>query len=283
VRSVLDSRMAGAPKRPACVRMSTVLRGILSENPWVKTFTVEEIVSAIGDEGFEASLMLFSLPAVVPVPTSTGFAALSAGEIACEMAAGRQRIRLPRIVRKRTISRRALAVAIHAILPALEAAENIVRPRWTWVNHAIWRRMIGLFVLVLVLAIAFPLFGFNFFHATSIFVISLGMAERDGLAVMLGLVVGMLSLATVASGLSLRALRSSFVAWIWKLSRKLGLELAAKLLDRLGRTRLARVIRFRWWKLLLRWDPEKRAAGRRPNTTTRRPAVLVGVPQAMVA
>jgi hypothetical protein len=246
------------------MRLSKVLRGILSDNPGVKTFSVERILASIGDNGFEASLMMFSLPALVPVPRPMGMVALPAGAIACQMAAGREKIRLPRFIRKKSVSRRALAVSIHAILPVLEAAEKVVRPRWSWVTHSLWRRAIGLFVLLMVIGIAFPLFGFNSLHATSIFVISLGMAEKDGLAVMVGVFAGVLSLAIIAFGLSLRTARSKVFKWLWKISGKLGLLALAKYLDRLGHEVLAKILSLPWsWStLLLKWDPEKRAAER---------------------
>ena len=79
---------------------------------------------------------------------------------------------------------RALAVAIHASLPVLEAIEKIARPRWLWLSHSRLRQALGLFVLLMALGLAFPLFGLGSLHATSIFVIALGMAEQDGLAML---------------------------------------------------------------------------------------------------
>lgn len=253
---------ASPSDRPSLLRLSDVLRGILTNNPGVQTFSVERILASIGDGGFEASLMLFSIPAIVPIPRPMGMVALPTGAIAAQMMAGREQIKLPRFIRKKSISRRALAVAIHAILPVLEAAEKVVRPRWTWVNHSIWRRLIGLFVLLMVVAIAFPLFGFNAFHAASIFVIALGMAEKDGLAVMLGVVAGALSLAFMAAGLSFRAARSKVIRWVWKLSARLGLVALARYLDRLGHQWIAQLLRLRWSTLVIKWDPERRAAER---------------------
>jgi hypothetical protein len=252
----------GAPEGPSLMRVSEVLRGILSNNPDVTTFSVERILSSIGEDDFEASLMMFSIPAIIPVPRPKSLVTLPAGAIACQMIAGYQQIRLPRFIRKKSISRKALAVAIHAILPVLEAAEKVVRPRWAWVSHSIWRRVTGLFVLLLVIAIAFPLFGFNALHATSIFVISLGMAEKDGLAVLVGVAAGVLSIVLVASGVSVRAVRAKVGKWLWKLSRKLGLKAFANFLDRVGHTWLAKVLSFEWSSLLLKWDPERRAAAR---------------------
>jgi hypothetical protein len=275
-----DAPPAAAP----AMRVSEILRGILSDNPGVETFSVERILDSIAKRGFdaglgagldvgrEASLMLFALPAMVPVSPPRGLVTLPAGAIACQMIAGRQQIRLPRFIRKKSISRRALAVSIHAILPVLEAAEKVVRPRWTWVSHPVWQRLVGLFVLLMVIAIAFPLFGFNCLHATSIFVISLGMAEKDGLAVLIGVVAGAVALAIVASGISSRAVRTKVAKWLWKLSRRLGLAVLAGYVERLGHTWLARILSFRWSNLLLGWDPEKRAVKTTAKATATAPA-----------
>jgi hypothetical protein len=260
VNTSLNSAPIEASPEPNLTRVSHVLRSILSENEGVESFSVERILASIGEAGFDASLMMFSIPAIVPVPCAVGMTTLTTGVIACQMVAGHKQIHLPRFIRRKTISRRALAVAIHSVLPVLEAAEKVVKPRWRWVNHSIWRRAIGLFVLLLVIAIAFPLFGFNALHASSIFVISLGMAEKDGLAVMVGVVAGVLSLAIIASGVSVKALRSQVAQWVWKLSRKLGLAAFATVLETRGHTIIAKILRFEWSSLLLRWNPEKRAA-----------------------
>jgi hypothetical protein len=224
---------------------------------------VERILASIGHDRFEASLMLFSLPAIVPVPAPWGMVTLPTSAIACQLAAGQKEIKLPRFVLRKCVSRKALAVAVHAILPILEAAEKVVRPRWSWVSHPSARRAIGLFVFLLGIAIAYPLFGFNALHATSIFVMSLGMAERDGLAVLIGVAVGLLSLAVLAaSGISARALRVKAGNWLRKIGRRLGLITLARILDRFGYERLARMLRLQWSALLLMWDPEKRPVTR---------------------
>lgn len=270
----LDSAGAAAQPGPSLLRISEVLRGILRDNPRTETFTVERIMASIGDEGFEASLVMFSLPAIVPIPRPTGLVALPTGAIACQMVAGRKKIRLPGFIRKKSIPRRALAVAIHAMLPVLETAEKLVRPRWSWVNHSVWRRLIGLFVLVMVLAVAFPLFGFNAFHAGSIFIISLGMAEKDGLAVMIGVAAGVLSLAVIASGISVQAARSKIAKWLLKVTARLGLSALARYLERLGHKVVAGLLRLRWSTAIMKWNPERRAAERaeNPARTARKPA-----------
>lgn len=256
------------------VRASEVLRGILSRNPGVKAFSVERIIRSIGAENVEASLMMFSLPGIVPIPKPAGVVALPTAALAYQLVSGKRQIRLPRYVLRKTVSRRALAVAIHAALPVLEATEKFVRPRWNWIHHPSARRAIGLFVFMLAVAIAFPLFGFSPLHATSIFVMALGMAEQDGLAVLIGAVVGLLSLAAVAaSGASARALREKAVQWLRKLGRKLGLELLGQWLRKNGYEALAKLLSFEWSRLLLLWNPER---GRASQSAARQPTALAG-------
>jgi hypothetical protein len=260
------------PDSPPPVRTSEILRGILSKNPGVKAFSIRRILASIGEDRLEAKLMMFSIPAMVPIPRPRGIVALPTGAIACQLISGQKQARLPPFILKKCVSRKALAVAIHAVLPMLEAAEKVLRPRWNWVSHAISRRVIGLFVFLLALALAYPLFGFNALHATSIFVMALGMAEQDGLAVMIGVVTGVLSLAILAaSGMSARALRAKAGKWLRKIGRKLGLRSFAHVLRRLGYVRLARLVAFEWSTLLLIWDPElptpARAVRRPPPRT----------------
>jgi hypothetical protein len=263
VNSTLNSLASiGAPEDGGTrTRTSAILRGILVNNPDVKTFSVECILASIGAERFEASLMMFSIPAIIPVPRPNGMVAVPTGAIACQLAAGRKQITLPAFILQKSVSRKALAVAIHAILPVLEAAERIVRPRWSWISHAFWRRAVGCLVFLLAVAIAYPLSGFSALHAWSIFAVAFGMAEQDGLAVMIGVVAGVLSLAVLAaSGMSVRAVRARIGKSLRKLGRKLGLAAVARFLERLGYKMLARLCSFQWSELLLLWDPEARPA-----------------------
>lgn len=262
-------------------RMSEILRGILSDNPGVETFSVERILASIGTENLEASLLTFALPAIVPVEVPDGVVALPTGALGYQLALGRKRVRLPTFVLTKSVSRRSLAVAIHAMLPILEAAERVVRPRWSWVSHPLARRLIGLLVFLLAVAIAYPLFGGSAFQAMSIFVLSLGMAEQDGLAVLLGVVAGVVSLALLAaSGLSLRAMGAKLRDKLRTLARKLGLTTLARYLEQRGYPRIASILTFSWSDLLMKWDPERKRTAR---VRAPRPVVAVVTPHIPMA
>jgi hypothetical protein len=267
-----DAASAAPTPSATVTRTSDILRGILRNNPGVKTFTVERILSSIGNERFEASLMMFSLPTIVPVPRPWGFGALPTGGIALQLMGGQKQIKLPGFILKKAVSRRALAVAIHGALPILEAAEKVLRPRWSWVRDVNVRRAIGLFVFLLAIAIANPLFGFTSLHATSIFVMSLGMAEQDGLAVLVGVAVGCLSLAIfAASGVSARGVRAKAVRWLRRIARRLGQTAFGAFLKRRGYDKLGRLMTLSRGDWLLLWNPEKRGASRSAQAPTPQP------------
>src|SRR5271154_3384490 len=111
------------------------------------------------------------------------------------MALGHQQIKLPKFILKKRVPRRALAAAIHAILPFLEKAEKVAKPRWKWATTPLARRLLGLFIFILALSIAFPMPGFNMPQAISTFIIALGLTEEDGMLIAAGVLGGLVSLA----------------------------------------------------------------------------------------
>jgi hypothetical protein len=178
-------------------RTSQVLRDILAKNPDVSEFTVEQIVNSIGQTSFGTSLMFFAIPEVVPIPVP-GLAAIvvvPTAVISAQMAMGHQQIKLPKFMLNKKVPRRALAAAVQAILPFLEKAEKVAKPRWKWATTPLARRLLGLFIFILALSIAFPMPGFNMPQAISTFIIALGLAEDDGMLIAAGVVGGLASLA----------------------------------------------------------------------------------------
>jgi hypothetical protein len=192
-----DTRTAPQKVTRRRTRTSQILRDILAKNPDVTEFTVEQIVNSIGQTSFGTSLMFFAIPEVVPIPVP-GLAAIvvvPTAVISAQMLMGHEQIKLPKFILKKRVPRRALAAAIHAILPFLEKAEKVAKPRWKWASTPLARRLLGLFIFILALSIAFPMPGFNMPQAISTFIIALGLAEDDGMLIAAGILGGLASLA----------------------------------------------------------------------------------------
>ena len=193
-------RRAGARSGavPPPRRISAVLRSLLEESD-DRSFTVETICRSMGSSSFGASLLVFSIPEVVPLPVPglSAVVAVPTAALALQMIAGRREVRLPKWLLRRKVPRQALAAAIRAVAPVLERAERATRARGRWVIHPLTQRLLGVFLFLLALVIALPVPGTNVPPALGVFITALGMVERDGVAIALGVLVGLASVAVI--------------------------------------------------------------------------------------
>jgi hypothetical protein len=89
------------------------------------------------------------------------------------------------------------------------------------------------------------------------FTISLGMAEQDGVVVLIGLLAGLASLAAAIGGvLSGKALLARAGDWLKSFARETGLNWARSLLRKIN-AQWANLLDLDWRRLLLFWDPEE--------------------------
>jgi hypothetical protein len=181
-------------------KTSVVLKALL-ENNSSEWFTVEQICEGLGTSSFGVSLLAFSIPEVVPIPVPgiSAIVALPTAVVSAQMIAGKKELRLPAWLLKRKVPRKALAAAIHAVLPVLKRIEKGAKPRGTWVSNPLTQRLLGLFIFVLALFIALPIPATNMPPAIAIFVTSLGMVERDGVLICVGVLIGLASMVLIGA------------------------------------------------------------------------------------
>lgn len=264
-------------KRPAetpSVRASQVLLEVLSKNPGVEEFTVQRIVDTIGGGPTGVSLLLFSIPGFLPTPGARDLAGLPTGAVASQMIAGRKRLKLPKFILEKKVPRRSLAVAIHAVVPFLRRAEKAARPRWKWTEHPAAQRALGVLIFVLALAIALPFVGFNAPHAAAIFIISLGMVEKDGLAIMIGVAAGLVSLTIAAISFSKKRLPSKIFDFLKGLWNKFTMRRVSTFFRALAAACKSFVTQD-WSSILVLWDPERSAQAKSSKQiAAKRPAMV---------
>ena len=94
-------------------------------------------------------------------------------------------------------SEEGVAAAVKSILPFLERAEKNVRPRWQWATTPLAKRILGAFIVLLACTIALPIPMTNMPPAIAIFLIALGLVERDGKFIAAGVALGVASIALI--------------------------------------------------------------------------------------
>lgn len=162
---------------------------------------VHEIVGFFHERGFGFLLFLFALPAALPLP-GLGinlFIAAPLLFLTLQQAVGRHSIWLPRRVSERTISRERLAGFIDMAEPLLRRFEFLIAPRLGSVTQRPFSNLIGVCGVVMALCILVPLPLTNTVPAMGIALMALGVLMRDGLAVIAGMLTGLLWIALLVA------------------------------------------------------------------------------------
>ncbi len=153
--------------------------------------TIAEILDALDARAFGLATLIFAIPSVIPmppgVPTVVGVALLI---VSIQMVIGRQELWLPKFLSKRGFSRKSLVSGFEKIKPQLEFIEKFARPRLFFLTGQAATITIGVVIMMMATILILPLPpGGNFPPALACAVLGMGLVERDGVIVLLGVVV----------------------------------------------------------------------------------------------
>jgi hypothetical protein len=192
-------RIRDRVKLPVPERTSEVLHHLAYDAGERVTF--REILTSLRHRVFGFTMLLFALPCVFPmppgIPTVCGLALCL---IAVNLILGRRRLWLPKMIADKSIARADLRRAVDRTLPYLQRLERICRPRLAIVTEPLGKRFIGIIVLVLGLLLIMPIpFLGNMPPGAAAVVIAIGVAERDGVVVIIGLLAAVIAIAVASA------------------------------------------------------------------------------------
>ena len=180
---------------------SQVLEALgVAEGP---TLTLGEVVEAFGDRGLGALILVLSLMALFPWPPGgKAVFALPIILLATELAFQRNEVWLPRWALRASVSRAAYRTAVSKVIRPIRRVENLTRPRLTFLTGAVSEVLMGLTCVVLALIMALPVPLGDLLPALGMIFFALGVMQKDGVAVLLGI------LGTLAT--------AAYLALIWR-------------------------------------------------------------------
>ncbi len=159
---------------------------------------VSDLVEAMETIGFGFVMMIFSLCAIFPLPPpAPSIMSLPLVIFSAQLMLGYQAPKLPKVFSKRSVKRSTVAMLVQRSSPYLRKVERILRPRLSFITSNTSERIIGFFSLVFSLFILLPMPLSNFIPGLGVLVISLGLLGKDGLFVILGMIIGLIG-ATVS-------------------------------------------------------------------------------------
>jgi len=195
-------RLSAAPNSR---RTSALLRDFVASQSGPRV-SLSALRDALDDRGFGVLLFIFALPNLVPVniPLLSAVLGLPLVLLAAQLTYGRHKPWFPHWLTEQSFPRLGFAGVVMHALPYLERAERLLRPRLTVLLSWTGERLIGIAILLLALILTLPIPFANWLPAFAIAIFGLAIVEKDGVAVLCGLGVGVLSVivaGTVVIGL----------------------------------------------------------------------------------
>jgi hypothetical protein len=184
----------------AALRTSNVLTSICGPDGSAE-LTVGEFVARLGDRTYGLLFLALALATFVPaVPGFSGAVGCVLVLVAVQMVIGRRSPWIPKVISARKLPAAHLQHGLQAAAGILRRLERICRPWLEPFTTTAAERILGFIVMYLgaVIALPIPLIG-NIPPAISVLALALGLLERDGLVIILGIVLALLATILTAS------------------------------------------------------------------------------------
>jgi hypothetical protein len=178
--------------------LSVVLFRLANDNGRDR-ISVGDLLAALGDRAIGALMFFFAAPNILPVPP--GVSTLLGAPLlffSAQLMLG-MRPWLPSVITRRSISRDDLGTLVRRIVPWLAKAEKLLKPRALVLVRPPVEYVVGLVCLVLAAILMLPIPLGNTLPALAISLLALGVLERDGVWIAIGLLASAVA-GVVVSG-----------------------------------------------------------------------------------
>lgn len=150
--------------------------------------TLADMMDALEDRSIGTILLLLAIPTVSPIPL--GLSALFNLPVllfCLQLAVGRGDAGLPKWLLRRSVDHGTAVSMIDAVLPRVKSIEAMLKPRFSRFADIDRQRWFGLLCLVLAVIAFVPLPLMGWLPGFALVFLSLGLIERDGVAVVISL------------------------------------------------------------------------------------------------
>lgn len=163
----------------------------LAENASGKSVSLDWILEQLHERAFGLFLLVLALPCCIPflygIPQVV---ALPLMFVSAQIFMGRQTPWLPERLSVRAVSSEGLHSLADRAGPWLRRIEAFSRPRYAQLTRAPLDRIVGLALVLFSASILVPLPGTNTVPGFAVVLISMGLLQRDGILVMIGMLTG---------------------------------------------------------------------------------------------
>jgi hypothetical protein len=178
-------------------RLSAILSAI-AEAQDRDRISIGDLLQALRRRALGALMFIFAVITALPMPP--GVSAVVGAPLVfltAQLMLG-MNAWLPRIITDRSLSRVDFARVVKTASPWLAKAEGIMRPRLQFLAHRPAVHAVGFIAFIMALILLLPIPGGNMAPSVAICIMALGVLERDGLWVIIGVLTGIVSFGVLA-------------------------------------------------------------------------------------
>lgn len=190
-------------------RLSATLMRIAAK-PGRERIFIRDLLEELDHRALAAMLFIFAVPNTIPVPPGvSGVLGAPLVFLAAQLMLGRPPW-LPGLIADRSFARADFEKVVGKARPFIEKAERLMRPRLGFLSRPPAEHLVGAMVLLLAIILFLPIPLGNMLPAIAICVFALGLIERDGLWIMIGTIITIVSVVIVSGVVAAFA----YAAWL---------------------------------------------------------------------
>ena len=176
---------------PLSEKTSFLLSKITSGNQ-SQSIHLGYLIEQFKGRSFGGLLLILSILVLLPIVSFiAGIIILLVG---LQMLLGLPMPILPKFIMQQQVDKRSFESFVDKVIPWLVRSEKYIRPRWFFFAHTIGQRLLGCLILLLALVSLMPLPFSNMPPSIALILISLGVLERDGVLITLGIFISSLAI-----------------------------------------------------------------------------------------
>lgn len=194
------------------LKTSEIFQSLEEEALHQPKITLGELIERLGYRVYGLGILIFALPSIVPVGAIPGVAAIFSLPIillSLQLIFSRKEPWLPQWLKKKSLDTAHLKKLFHYSIPYLQKVERFIRPRYLFFSTRTVKIFLGLLIAWLSVLLMLPIPLSNMLFGSLIALLALGLIEKDGLIILIGLLLGI-----VTAGLYIQAF-NFLLTWLF--------------------------------------------------------------------
>jgi hypothetical protein len=175
------------------LKTSEILQSLEEDALHLQKITLGELIERLGYRVYGLGILIFALPSIVPlsaIPGVAAFFSLPIMLLSLQLIFSKKEPWLPKWLMSKSIETAHLKKLFHYAIPYLQKIEKLIKPRYPFFSKKIVEIFVGLLIAWLSILLMLPIPFSNMLFGALIAVLALGLIEKDGLIILIGLLIG---------------------------------------------------------------------------------------------